>query len=98
MYTGISVIQMSKIIGDIIEHHPTLSGLYNLATKSAISKYDLLCTARKSFNLNIDIIPEEEFVINPTLNGEKLRYEIDVKLPSWEEMMNELAQEKFYER
>ncbi|MEL7430124.1 MAG: SDR family oxidoreductase, partial [Pseudomonadota bacterium] len=39
MYSGFSTIQCARMIVDIIEDHPTLSGLYNLSMAQPVSKY-----------------------------------------------------------
>jgi len=98
MYSGVSTIFMSKVVGDIIEFHPDLSGLYQLSVEDPISKYDLLCIARDAFNINVEIIQDDDFVITPTLNGEKLKRIIGYSAPSWKEMMNELASETMYQK
>jgi dTDP-4-dehydrorhamnose reductase len=98
MYTGVSTIFMSKVIGDIIEYHPELYGLRQLSIEQPISKYDLLCLARDAFNVNVEIIPDDTFEIRPTLNGSKLREELNLSIPTWREMMFELANEKVYNK
>ena len=90
-YTGISTLEMARIVGDIIEHHPELGGLHQLSVQEPISKYDLLCLARDAFEYDTEIIPDGDFVIKPTLNSEKLRAAIPLDLPSWPEMMRNLA-------
>ena len=96
LYSGVSTIVMSQIVGDIIESYPDLGGLYQLATPTPISKYDLLCLARDKFGMNIEIVPDDSFVIKPTLDGTRLRNEMSLQLPSWPEMMEELAAETLY--
>lgn len=93
-YSGVSTIYMSKIVNKIITEYPNLSGLYQLAPEKPISKHELLCIAKKAFNINVEILPDELQIHNPTLNSTKLRKEINLAVPPWEEMMKELAQEK----
>jgi len=92
-YSGVSTIFMSKVVNKILTEYPDLSGLYQLAPEKPISKYELLCIAKKAFNLTVEILPDELHMHNPTLNSTKLRKEINLTIPSWEEMMNELAQD-----
>lgn len=97
LYSGVSTIFMAKVVNDIISNYPQLSSLYQLAPEVPISKYDLICIAKKVFGLEIDIIPETNYVHQPTLNGAKLKSAIRLKIPSWEQMMEELASNKnFY--
>ncbi len=95
-YSGVSTIQMCRVVGDIIESHPQLGGLMTLAMPQPISKYDLLLLARKAFELDVTIEPDDSFEIKPTLNGDKLRSAIGLKLPDWQTMMAELAADSLY--
>lgn len=98
-YSGISTPQMARIVGDVIEHHPDLNGLYQLSTVEPISKFDLLTKAKQAFGKNIEIEPDDDFVNKPTLDGSKLRAVYDPAIPSWDDMMTELADDNnFYER
>ncbi|MGI9351165.1 MAG: dTDP-4-dehydrorhamnose reductase family protein [Rhizobiaceae bacterium] len=99
MYSGVSTSELSRVVGDIIEKFPDLSGLYNLSIEEPISKYDLLCLARDAYSIDVEINKDSSLVTNPTLDGSKLRKAINLKLPDWEEMMCYLASQKgFYQR
>ncbi len=91
LYSGVSTLYMVRIVKEIIQYYPKLNGLYQLATNTPISKYDLLCIANKAFQLNVDIIPDGKQKHYPTLNASKLGKIINLKVPSWEDMMLELA-------
>ena len=95
-YSGVSTIQMAAVVFDIIERHPDLHGLYQLATPEPISKYDLLCCGRDAFGLDVEIERESSFESKPTLDGTKLRNLLDLKIPSWPEMMDEVAADELY--
>ncbi len=97
LYSGVSTIYMSRVVGDIIESHPELNGIHQLALPEPVSKYDLLCIAREAFGLNIEIIPDGDFVTKPTLNGTRLRNAMDLDVPNWRSMMNELADDPLYD-
>jgi dTDP-4-dehydrorhamnose reductase len=90
LYTGVSTIYLSRVVGDLIEYHQNLSGLYHLSGE-IISKYDLLCLARDAFKVNIEIIPDDSFICSRTLIGERFKKAIGVTVPSWREMMPEIA-------
>jgi dTDP-4-dehydrorhamnose reductase len=95
-YSGVSTIFMARVITNIISNFPDLSGLYQLAPEKSISKYELLNIAQKAFNVNIEIIPDEEHVHRPTLDASKLKNEINLIIPSWKEMMQELASDRIF--
>ena len=97
LYSGVSTNFLAKIVGDIIEYYPKLCGIRQLSIKNPISKYDLLNIAKEKFKKNINIIPDEKFKINASLNGDLLRGEISYGNPNWNDMMEELsADNKFY--
>jgi dTDP-4-dehydrorhamnose reductase len=96
IYSGVSTIFMAQVVNKIISDFPNLSGLYQLATDQPISKYDLLCIAKVAFNMNVEIIPDEEHFHRPTLDGSKLKKELNLIVPSWGEMMDKLASNKSF--
>ena len=97
MYSGVSTAFMSRTVLDIIENHPDISDLHQLSVPEPISKYDLLCLARDAFKLDIEIVPDDDFEIMPTLDGSKLRAAMDVNVPSWQTMMEEIAADSTYQ-
>ena len=97
LYSGVSTISLAQNIGDIIEFFPELYGLRQLSIKNPISKYDLLMIAKDKFNKSVDIIADEKFKIDASLNGSLLRNEISYGNPNWNDMMEELsADNKYY--
>lgn len=96
-YSGVSTLFMAQVVKDIILNYPRLSGLYHLATDQPISKHELLNIAKELFKVNVEIIPEDKHIHNPTLDASKLKRELNLFVPSWMEMMTGLASNKdFY--
>jgi dTDP-4-dehydrorhamnose reductase len=95
-YSGVSTQFMAYIVKNIIINFPNLSGIYNLAPDKPISKYELLCIAKEAFGLTVDIVPDEEHIHFPTLDASKLKREINLIVPSWKEMMEQLASNKWF--
>ena len=89
-YTGVSSIFMARLVGDIIAGHPGLTGLYNRASE-VVSKFELLCLARSAFKVDVEIVPDDDFVCRRDLDGRRLRQVLGAAPPSWREMMAELA-------
>jgi dTDP-4-dehydrorhamnose reductase len=90
LYAGITTNQMARLVGDLIEGHPELSGMYQVSGPW-ISKYDLLMIVRDKFNLEIEIEPDNEVAIDRTLVGDKFEAATGIKQPGWTEMIEELA-------
>ena len=98
LYTGVSTIVMSQVVGDIIQSHPDISGLHQLSSPEAISKFDLLCLARDAFKMDVEIVPESDFVCKASLDGTLLRNKMSLFVPSWQDMLAELASETMYDK
>lgn len=90
LYTGVSTVFMARLVGNILENHPRLSGLYNLAS-DVVNKFDLLRLARDAFRLDVEIEPDDHIVCRRNLDGSRLRQVLGVAPPSWQDMMAELA-------
>jgi dTDP-4-dehydrorhamnose reductase len=90
LYSGITTNQMARLVGDLIEGQPALSGLYQVAGPW-VSKHDLLCLARDAFGLDVEIVPDDSEVNDRTMYGDRFTAATGWRSPSWEEMMAEVA-------
>lgn len=90
LYSGITTNRMAHLVGDLIERHPGLAGLYQVAGPW-VSKYDLLCRAREILGLDVEIIPDDTEVSDRTLCGDRFAAAAGFRAPSWEEMLAEVA-------
>jgi len=90
LYTGVSTPWMADRVGDLIEHHPTLSGLWQVASP-VISKFDLLGLARKAYNLPVEIDADDSVVVRRNLDGSRFARTTGIVTPDWQTMMHDLA-------
>lgn len=93
LYSGTTTNHLAEVIGDIIEHHPAISGLYQVAGHT-ISKYNLLSLIRDAFKLQIEISPDEHFFCNRSLNGDRFRQATGYVPPMWPELIAQLANDQ----
>jgi dTDP-4-dehydrorhamnose reductase len=89
-FSGVTTAQLSLAIGDVIEHHAGLSGLYHVAA-APISKHDLLLLIRDAFSLRVDIRPRPEPTIDRSLDGSRFGRETGIRAPDWPVMIRALA-------
>jgi dTDP-4-dehydrorhamnose reductase len=89
IFSGLTTVELAKVIKRIILFYPSLSGLYHLSSKP-IDKYSLLKLIAKIYKKNIAIIEDQNLVIDRSLNSKKLKTLIDYQPPSWEKMLTEL--------
>ena len=92
IFSGFTTIELSRIIEMLIARHPGASGIYNVSSEP-ISKYDLLKLIKSKMRLKTEIIPDGEFKCDRSLDSTKFRTEFNYNPPSWEVMIEELAQD-----
>jgi dTDP-4-dehydrorhamnose reductase len=89
IYTGFPTQVLARIMGDVIENYPCLSGLYHVAS-APISKYELLVKIRDCMKLPIEIEPAD-FHCDRSLDATRFLAATGYTVPSWDEMVQELA-------
>lgn len=99
IYSGFTTDEISRIIQIYVIPNPNLSGVYHVSS-DPISKYDLLQLTKKAFHRSdVDILPDEIFYCDRSLNSTRFRSCTSYIPPTWEEMINELAETSpFYDR
>jgi dTDP-4-dehydrorhamnose reductase len=92
LYSGVTTNYLARTVGEIIENHADLSGLYQI-TGQTISKYDLLCKLRDAYSLEIEINPEVNTVNDRSMIGDRFVAATNLITPSWNELVAELTAE-----
>jgi dTDP-4-dehydrorhamnose reductase len=90
IYSGVTTNQVAQVVADIIQHHPTLAGLYQVVA-APISKYDLLCLLRDAYQMDVNIVPDETVVSDRSMRGDKLHAAIGYESPAWPVLVRNLA-------
>lgn len=91
IYTGITTMEMARVIKLVIIHYPKLFGVYHVASEP-ITKYHLLSKlAKKLHRTDIIIEPDDDFVCDRSLNAERFKYKTNYVAPNWDEMLDELV-------
>lgn len=89
-YSGVTTLAFADILAEILERHPTLSGVYHLSS-DRISKYDLLRLLDSAFGAGVEVEAEADTIIDRTLDSSRLRGVLNAGPPSWPEMVQALA-------
>ena len=93
IYSGVSTVVLSHLIGDIIETRPELAGLYHVASMP-ISKYDLLVRLRDRLGWpDIRIEKDEAFHCDRSLVAQRFEMITGWKAPDWDKMIYDLVME-----
>lgn len=89
IYTGFTTIEMSRIIEKMLLDYPAASGTYQVSS-DPINKYELLLLIREKHGLDIEIVPDDTFCCDRSLDSSRFRAEFNYTPPSWSAMIEEL--------
>ncbi len=96
-YSGLTTLTMARLLLRIIHEQPRLSGRYQIAGP-VINKYDLLIALREAFQIDVEVIADGSFRCDRTLQSQKFTEATGITIPSWKEMIAELAEDSaFYD-
>lgn len=91
IYTGLTTAAMARLVGRLLEKHQDLHGLWHAASEP-ITKYDLLVDlAKKLGRTGVEIVPDDDFLCDRSLQADAFFRATGYRAPSWDEMLAELA-------
>jgi len=90
IFSGFTTLELSRVIENMILNYPDASGIYHVSS-DPISKFDLLSLIKEGLKLKIEIIPDESFACDRSLDSSKFRQEFNYSPPTWEKMVEELC-------
>jgi dTDP-4-dehydrorhamnose reductase len=92
IYTGFTTLEMSRIIETLLLEHPSASGVYQVSS-DPINKYDLLLLFREKLGHDIEILENESFRCDRSLDSSRFRRVFSYSPPTWERMVEDLNTE-----
>ena len=93
IFTGLTTIELFRVIHSIMENRPDLTGVYQVSS-DPINKYDFLCLLRDFFSLPTEVSPVDIPQIDRSLDSSRFRKEMHYSPPSWPEMIKEMAKDR----
>ncbi len=93
VFSGFPTLILAGIIGDIIENHASLNGLYHVSSEP-INKFELLKLVKNAYQTDVKIELDTNFVIDRSLNSARYRTATGFVPDSWENMIALMADDK----
>jgi dTDP-4-dehydrorhamnose reductase len=90
IFSGLTTVEMARVIARVVECHPGLSGVYHVSCQP-ISKLKLLELVNQSFDANVRITPSSQLRIDRSLDSSRFRAATAWSPQSWEAMIREMA-------
>ncbi|MDB2701268.1 sugar nucleotide-binding protein, partial [Alphaproteobacteria bacterium] len=89
IFSGLTNIELSRVIINYIIPDKTITGIYNIGGK-AIDKFSLLAILNKYYKKNVKIKPDYNFIINRSLNSSIFYKKTGYNPPDWEKQVEEM--------
>lgn len=92
IFTGFTTDELSHIIENYVIPHPEIHGVYQVSS-NPVTKYDLLQLTKQAFNkTDVEILPDEDFFCDRSLDSARFRQATGYCPPEWPEMLREMAE------
>jgi dTDP-4-dehydrorhamnose reductase len=92
IYAGVTTPYLADVVRRLIAERPELQGLYQVAA-APISKHDLLVLLRDAYGLDVTIVPDDTFVCDRSMRGDRFERETGYRCPDWPTLCRTLAQD-----
>jgi dTDP-4-dehydrorhamnose reductase len=92
IFSGLTTAALARVIGDVLESQPDLSGVYQVAAEP-ISKFDLLRRLNDALGSGHEIRPVDRPEINRALDGSRFEAATGIQVPTWDAMIGEYDRE-----
>lgn len=92
LYNGFTTIEIARIIEMMLVQHPDACGVWQVSSEP-INKCTLLELFRSSTGKQLEIIADDSFVCDRTLDSTRFRTAFAYTPPAWDAMISELAKE-----
>jgi dTDP-4-dehydrorhamnose reductase len=93
IFSGLPAIEIANVIKKHVIPNHSLRGTYHLSV-DPISKYDLLNLISKQYEKEINIVPDDSYAIDRSLNSDRFRSATGFKPKPWPELVKEMYEFK----
>lgn len=86
IFSGLPNTEFARVVRDVVIPRPGLHGLYHVGA-DPISKYELLKLIARVYGKQIDIVRDDEFMIDRSLNSARFNQASGYKAAGWPELI-----------
>lgn len=86
IFSGLPNTEFARVVRDVVIPRPELHGLYHVGAEP-IGKYELLRLIAKTYAKQIEIVRDDEFSIDRSLNSARFNQETGYKPAAWPELI-----------
>lgn len=86
VFSGLPTVEIARVIRDYVIPHPELHGVYHVSAEP-INKFDLLTMLAETYGKTIEIIADEQFSIDRSLDSTRFKQATNFAPKSWRELL-----------
>lgn len=93
IFSGLPTVELARVIRDYVIPSRQLHGLYHVSV-DPIDKYRLLTLVADVYGKNIEIVPDDQVVIDRSLDSSLFRHASGYTPPSWPELIEQMRDKR----
>jgi dTDP-4-dehydrorhamnose reductase len=93
IFSGLPNTEFARVVRDVVIPRPELRGLYHVGAEP-IGKYELLKLIANVYRKQIDIVRDDEFMIDRSLNSKRFSQATGYRAPTWHELIQSMYASK----
>lgn len=86
VFSGLPTVELARVMRDFVIPRPELKGVFHVSAEP-ISKYDLLALIASTYGFACEIVPDDEVVIDRSLDSAKFRRATGYVAPAWPQLI-----------
>lgn len=93
IFSGLPTVELARVIRDFVIPSRQLQGLYHVSV-DPIDKYNLLKLVAEVYGKDIEIVPDDNLVIDRSLDSTLFRNASGYTPPTWRELIEEMRDQR----
>lgn len=91
VFSGLPTAELARVMRDHVIPHTELRGVFHVSAEP-INKFDLLTLLAQTYGKSIDITPDDQPVIDRSLNSSRFRLAVGYEPPAWPELVRQMRE------
>jgi dTDP-4-dehydrorhamnose reductase len=91
IFSGLPTVELARVIRDFVIPHPELHGVHHVSA-DPINKFDLLTLISNVYGKTIDIVEDDNFIIDRSLDSTRIRKATGYQPPPWPELVRRMCE------
>jgi dTDP-4-dehydrorhamnose reductase len=86
VFSGLPTVELARVMRDFVIPRPEIKGVYHVSAEP-INKYDLLALIASTYGFACEIVPDDEVVVDRSLDSAKFRRATGYVAPTWPQLI-----------